>query len=238
MGALVTLMLVVGAALIWNLQTQTRELAKDHPELRDRYATLPFGVPEGTVRGLVSLMIIIVGLGVLIVQEPLGIESSEAVAGFISAVIAFYFVTREQAASNNALRSATSALQAATQGLTGSPRRPFSKSLSVPDLKLVQGSPSFDDVYDILIARLDTLLTNPSLSFDANSALTDFSVDSPAKLNDLTSRLQKFLATELGEPYAKKIEKLKVLDIVAKLPATPTGAQLAQTFAQAVTDSL
>lgn len=113
MGAILCLLVIISAALIVNLQAQARALASAHPELRERYYSLPFGVPEGTVRGLVSVLIIIMGIAILVVQGPLGIESTEAIAGFISAVIAFYFVTREQAATTGALRDSNAAMRAA-----------------------------------------------------------------------------------------------------------------------------
>lgn len=113
MGAILCLLVIISAALILNLQAQARALASAHPELRERYYSLPFGVPEGTVRGLVSVLIIIMGIAILVVQGPLGIESTEAIAGFISAVIAFYFVTREQAATTGALRDSNAAMRAA-----------------------------------------------------------------------------------------------------------------------------
>lgn len=116
LGLLAGLMIVVFALLIFSLQSGARELA-DTNDAKARYYALPFGVPEGTIRGIVSILIIVLGIAVLVVQGPLGIESSEAIASFVGAVIAFYFVTREQAQTRGAIEQSAEALRNATRSM-------------------------------------------------------------------------------------------------------------------------
>ncbi|RYI98943.1 MAG: hypothetical protein EON47_18180, partial [Acetobacteraceae bacterium] len=59
-----------------------------------RLTELPCGVPDGTIRALISCFIIIFGFLLIGLQKPLGLASAEALTGFIGAVISFYFVTR------------------------------------------------------------------------------------------------------------------------------------------------
>ncbi len=59
-----------------------------------RLTELPCGVPDGTIRALISCFIIIFGFLLIGLQKPLGLASAEALTGFIGAVISFYFATR------------------------------------------------------------------------------------------------------------------------------------------------
>jgi len=58
------------------------------------YMNLPLGVPEGSVRALASLFVIIFGLVVLVLQKQIGIGNVEAISGFVGIVITFYFTSR------------------------------------------------------------------------------------------------------------------------------------------------
>ncbi len=66
---------------------------------------LPLGAPDGSVRALVSIFVIVFGLIVLVLQKPLGLENVEAISGFIGIVITFYFTSR----SNDQVQRATDA---------------------------------------------------------------------------------------------------------------------------------
>lgn len=62
-------------------------------------ATLPLGMPEGSIRALLSIFVIVFGFAIVVLQETLGLRNAEAITGFIGAVIAFYFATRSEAAA-------------------------------------------------------------------------------------------------------------------------------------------
>lgn len=118
LGVLVLVLLLGAGFMLLSLQKTTRDVvAHANDEVRKRYLELPFGVPEGTMRGYVSVLVIVLGLAVLVLQAPLGIESSEAVTGFVSAVIAFYFVTRQQQEVRGALEDTTKTLRKTTESL-------------------------------------------------------------------------------------------------------------------------
>ena len=55
---------------------------------------LPLGAPEGSVRALLSLFVVVFGLVVLALQGYLGLGNVEAIAGFVGMVITFYFTSR------------------------------------------------------------------------------------------------------------------------------------------------
>ncbi|WP_043358701.1 hypothetical protein [Belnapia sp. F-4-1] len=90
-----------------------------------RLTELPCGVPDGTIRALISCFIVIFGFLLIGLQKPLGLASAEALTGFIGAVISFYFATRQSEQSraatptadptpaNTALATARSVLDAA-----------------------------------------------------------------------------------------------------------------------------
>lgn len=73
------------------------------------YLNMPLGVPDGSVRALVSLFVIIFGLVVLVLQKQIGISNVEAISGFIGIVITFYFTAR----SGNEAQKVADAAQAA-----------------------------------------------------------------------------------------------------------------------------
>jgi hypothetical protein len=73
-----------------------------------RLTELPCGVPDGTIRALISCFIIIFGFLLIGLQKPLGLASAEALTGFIGAVISFYFATRHgEQARQAAIRADT-----------------------------------------------------------------------------------------------------------------------------------
>lgn len=75
------------------------------------YLNMPLGVPDGSVRALVSLFVIIFGLVVLVLQKQIGVSNVEAISGFIGIVITFYFTARS---GNEAQKVADAAQAAAT----------------------------------------------------------------------------------------------------------------------------
>lgn len=74
-----------------------------------RLTELPCGVPDGTIRALISCFIIIFGFLLIGLQKPLGLASAEALTGFIGAVISFYFATRSGEQARHAAARAEAA---------------------------------------------------------------------------------------------------------------------------------
>ena len=75
---------------------------------------IPLGAPEGSVRALISLFVIIFGMVVLVLQNQLGVKNVEAISGFIGIVITFYFTSR----SNDQTQTAVDAVHKAAAGAT------------------------------------------------------------------------------------------------------------------------
>lgn len=88
--------------------------AKENPFLT-RYMDLPLGAPEGTVRALLSIFIIVFGFLLLSLSQQLRITSGEALTGFIGAVISFYFASRANEQSRQAASAAASVAQKANE---------------------------------------------------------------------------------------------------------------------------
>ena len=61
---------------------------------RSQLLQLPLGVPDGSIRALLSIFVIIFGLIVLVLQRRLGLDNVEAISGFVGIVITFYFTAR------------------------------------------------------------------------------------------------------------------------------------------------
>jgi hypothetical protein len=90
--------------------------------LAARLLDLPLGAPEGSVRALLSIFIIVFGFLLLALSKPLGLTGGEALTGFIGAVISYYFAARtgEQArqVAENAADAASKAAGAADRATT------------------------------------------------------------------------------------------------------------------------
>ena len=87
------------AGMAWLLSGLARRLQdaarQAGPAAFARLTELPFGLPDGTIRALISCFIVIFGFLLIGLQRPLGLASAEALTGFIGAVISFYFATRQ-----------------------------------------------------------------------------------------------------------------------------------------------
>lgn len=109
---------------------------------------LPLGLPDGSIRAIISLFIVIVGFLVLALQKTLEVESAAAISGFIGAIISFYFATRNEAAARE---NAAAANQAASQANT---------ALQEASKEVIKASTQANQMRtDTLNAQLDRVLT-------------------------------------------------------------------------------
>lgn len=112
------LIFLVGVAILgflWYLTRRGFELLTDPNMTPDRLAAmkdLPLGLPEGTVRAILALIVGIVGLPLLLFMDPLGIPEGTAalVANIITGVFAFYFGQRTGGGDAQATRALTSTI--------------------------------------------------------------------------------------------------------------------------------
>lgn len=110
-GLVIGALVVFVAGMAWLLAILSGRLlaearASGAPALA-RLTELPCGVPDGTIRALISCFIIIFGFLLIGLQKPLGLASAEALTGFIGAVISFYFVTRSGETRQGATQGTT-----------------------------------------------------------------------------------------------------------------------------------
>ncbi|MBK1660410.1 hypothetical protein [Paracraurococcus ruber] len=104
--------LVILLLLLFNARDVVAKARTDPPDDAWRaYLQLPLGVPDGSIRALVSLFVIIFGLVVLVLQKPLGVTSVEAISGFIGIVITFYFTSRTSSDAQRTTDAARDAVQ-------------------------------------------------------------------------------------------------------------------------------
>ncbi|MBL6456566.1 hypothetical protein JMJ55_14625 [Belnapia sp. T6] len=94
-GALVLFVIGMAALLALLARRLLAEARAAGPAAFARLTELPCGVPDGTIRALISCFIVIFGFLLIGLQRPLGLASAEALTGFIGAVISFYFATRQ-----------------------------------------------------------------------------------------------------------------------------------------------
>ncbi|MFM0236582.1 hypothetical protein [Paraburkholderia phytofirmans] len=73
---------------------------------------LPLGAPEGSVRALLSLFVVVFGFLVIAMQGYLSLGNTEAIAGFVGAVITFYFTSRNSEQARKAILQAHAAADA------------------------------------------------------------------------------------------------------------------------------
>lgn len=106
---------------------------------RNDLMQLPLGVPEGSVRALLSIYVVMFGLLVLVLQQRLGLANVDAITGFVGVVITFYFTSRgndqAQKAAAMAARHAQDAARAATdiaRVVTTDPAKPTMASPEDP----------------------------------------------------------------------------------------------------------
>ncbi|WP_424812113.1 hypothetical protein [Roseococcus sp. YIM B11640] len=86
-------------------------------EWRYQLMQLPLGVPEGSIRALLSIFVIVFGLMVLVLQNRLGLQNVEAISGFIGIVITFYFTARTGDQAQKAVDAAKAAVTNANEAV-------------------------------------------------------------------------------------------------------------------------
>ncbi len=99
---------------------------------------LPLGAPEGSIRALMSIFVIVFGLSALILKDRLNIGNVEAITGFVGMVITFYFTARSgeqtQKAVDAANQATTAVKQATAQAATAAEAASASSKTLIADV--------------------------------------------------------------------------------------------------------
>lgn len=111
-AALIFMVGVIILGFLWYLTRRGFQLLSDPAMTPERLAImkdLPLGLPEGTVRAILALVVGTVGLPLLLFMDPLGIPEGTAalVANIITGVFAFYFGQRTGGGDAQAARTLT-----------------------------------------------------------------------------------------------------------------------------------
>ncbi len=116
-AALIFMVGVIILGFLWYLTRRGFQLLADPAMTPERLAImkdLPLGLPEGTVRAILALVVGTVGLPLLLFMDPLGIPEGTAalVANIITGVFAFYFGQRTGGGDAQATRTLTTTVGA------------------------------------------------------------------------------------------------------------------------------
>jgi hypothetical protein len=144
------------------------------------YLNMPLGVPDGSVRALVSLFVIIFGLVVLVLQKQIGISNVEAISGFIGIVITFYFTAR----SGNEAQKVADAAQAAASTTQEVVRAAVARSNEVASNAAASTSAAIDRAALEVRAQLQAAPAPPSAPPSAEGP-----TPAQSSLRDLRDRL-------------------------------------------------
>lgn len=119
LGLALAVIVFLGGAF-WYAERLRSQIARVPPDTPATSAllNLPLGMPEGSVRALLSLFVIVFGFVIVVFQNALGLKSAEAITGFIGAVIAFYFSSRTEQAVRETTEKAVAAQAKAEQATT------------------------------------------------------------------------------------------------------------------------
>lgn len=105
------------AAFLWWLASRCFALLRDPATTPEQVAALrdlPLGLPEGTVRALLALIVGVVGLPLLLFSNALALDA--AIAGYVNGIVAgvfgYYFGARSTTGDAQAARRAGEALEA------------------------------------------------------------------------------------------------------------------------------
>jgi hypothetical protein len=104
--SIIIMMIVVGLVR-WSFWKNAAQ-AGPH-KWRTYLLQLPLGAPEGSVRALLSLFVVVFGFLVIAMQGYLGLSNTEAIAGFVGVVITFYFTARNSEQARKAIVQAQTA---------------------------------------------------------------------------------------------------------------------------------
>lgn len=118
LAALLVFLTGIGfAAFLWWLASRCFALLRDPATTPEQVAALrdlPLGLPEGTVRALLALIVGVVGLPLLLFSQALALDA--AIAGYVNGIIAgvfgYYFGARSTTGEAQATRRMGDALEA------------------------------------------------------------------------------------------------------------------------------
>ncbi|WP_293852793.1 hypothetical protein [Steroidobacter sp.] len=110
-----------------NILASSGDAAKRDERLLDTLRLLqmsPFGVPDGTIRAIIALALVAVGLLILLTHKAIGLTGVGEISGLLGTVLGFYFGTRtgESGAQQQAKQATDEANAANTQAAAATAR--------------------------------------------------------------------------------------------------------------------
>jgi hypothetical protein len=186
----IAIMMIVVGLVRWSFW---KNAAQAGPQRwRNYLLQLPLGAPEGSIRALLSLFVIVFGFLVIAMQGYLGLGNTEAIAGFVGAVITFYFTSRNseqarkaivqaQTAADTTATNMASVIQKATDAATNAQRENTERLTTVT-------KSAFDKSTETAAMALRTIAGAASGATGAGAATSDLA-NAQSRLATLRDRL-------------------------------------------------
>ncbi len=204
--AMLLLVAAIASYIAWLLHTMRVMLADANvsKDKLDLFTQLPGGLPEGTVRAVLSLVVVIGGILGLVFAGHIGFDKTDAVTGIISSIVTFYFTTRLASGSDGAGAVARDAIRQSVQAGARADQADILRKDAETQLQAAK---------DDLGAQLQTATaTTASLTGQAQQAVA--STDALGRARDLieTARIAATVAGGIVPSLAAGGGVQKVLD--------------------------
>jgi hypothetical protein len=85
----------------------------------DRLRASPGGLPDGTIRAFIAIVIVTAGIGALMFRERLGLNDVADITGILGVILGFYFGTRQNAETTEIMRDANKQIVETARRITG-----------------------------------------------------------------------------------------------------------------------
>ncbi|MDK1823424.1 hypothetical protein [Klebsiella sp. K6-243] len=188
-------------SFLWWLSSRYFRLVGCAGENIDKVAQLkdlPMGLPEGTVRAVLALIVAVVGLPLLLFSSQLG--TSPEIAGYLNGIITgvfgYYFGTRAAASTTNTNNSVASAQQAAQEQTRQAEKAEKAQNNANEKMQLaekIQSTADVDSLLDKTQRQLALAKALLAMLPQTNSLPTGLGDVLPGDLNNTITRAESII---------------------------------------------
>ncbi|MGQ3765204.1 hypothetical protein ACUBJ4_25405, partial [Klebsiella quasipneumoniae subsp. similipneumoniae] len=156
---------------------------------------LPMGLPEGTIRAVLALIVAVVGLPLLLFSSQLG--TSPEIAGYLNGIITgvfgYYFGTRAAASTTNTNNSVASAQQAAQEQTRQAEKAQNNANEKMQLAEKIQSTADVDSLLDKTQRQLALAKALLAMLPQTNSLPTGLGDVLPGDLNNTITRAESII---------------------------------------------
>lgn len=185
-------------SFLWWLSSRYFRLVGCAGENIDKVAQLkdlPMGLPEGTVRAVLALIVAVVGLPLLLFSSQLG--TSPEIAGYLNGIITgvfgYYFGTRAAASTTNTNNSVASAQQAAQEQTRQAEKAQNNANEKMQLAEKIQSTADVDSLLDKTQRQLALAKALLAMLPQTNSLPTGLGDVLPGDLNNTITRAESII---------------------------------------------